>query len=544
VQPTAGLYTYRALAHQQQRRTRQALSDATNAIRLEPRSAHAHYRAARALLAEERYVEAGGALCDGLRHSPRHERAAGTLDAALSHIRRGRAYWPGAPRKEADTCCGTPPRPACAPGACDAPAVADATARSLHVAWAPVSDDGGDEVYQYELQLAPVDPLRPEAPLEFRTACTCAPSAEGARLATTLGELDADRDYVLRVAAVNSRGRGAWSAEARASTAPPARAVRSLDTRIPRAWLDVQHNMGDVLVRLRKQHGCDVEEEWDSLLAAWRAHLPVLKLAFRMYVLLAAAELQPSAMSLTQFRRFVDDCHVLRQGASKTEVDLIFTRVNRARPRGPREPVAAASVRNDKMGQDEFVHALVRLAVLRAEQAGAFTGLGECFARLVDDCIVPHAAFSLEDKMSELLRSRGVRAALAKHRDALSAQFCRWAGTDRTVGSRADAMSLAELMVVLREAKLLDEKCTAKEVTGFFVMVNADDEIYCADARTTTAREESKGAAELDFEEFCEMACRICNEQLPEPRETAFELALDTWLGLVFLPKLRNAKLV
>ena len=66
----------------------------------------------------------------------------------------------------------------------------------------------------------------------------------------------------------------------------------------------------------------------------------------------------------------------------------------------------------------------------------------------------------------------------------------------------------------------------------------------------------------LDFEEFCEVTCRICREKLPVPLEelpangatgsaaedaakesaaVAFANSLDTWLGLIFLPALRNA---
>ena len=43
---------------------------------------------------------------------------------------------------------------------------------------------------------------------------------------------------------------------------------------------------------------------------AWRRHLPSLKLAFRMFTLLGAADDNPSDMSLSQFRRFVGDTKV------------------------------------------------------------------------------------------------------------------------------------------------------------------------------------------------------------------------------------------
>ena len=88
------------------------------------------------------------------------------------------------------------------------------------------------------------------------------------------------------------------------------------------------------------------------------------------------------------------------------------------------------------------------------------------------------------------------------------------------------------------------ERCTAREVTSFFVRVNADDELYLPDPR---AKRRGKGADELDYDEFEEIVCRICREKLPPPEEggkeggapaVPFEQSLDTWLGLVFIPAL------
>lgn len=106
-------------------------------------------------------------------------------------------------------------------------------------------------------------------------------------------------------------------------------------------------------------------------------------------------------------------------------------------------------------------------------------------------------------------------------------------------------MSLSELTTALKLAKVLDDKCTAKEVTTFFVRINADDEIYVAE-RNAAGR---AGAVELDFDEFCEVVARICNEKVPpeidETRDdVSFAATLDTWLGLFFIPALRNASVL
>ena len=69
----------------------------------------------------------------------------------------------------------------------------------------------------------------------------------------------------------------------------------------------------------------------------------------------------------------------------------------------------------------------------------------------------------------------------------------------------------------------------------------------CADRWLALAHElvlqkpKACGAAELDFDEFCEIVVRICNEKVPEPRDAPFELTLESWLGLFFLPRIKQA---
>jgi hypothetical protein len=97
-----------------------------------------------------------------------------------------------------------------------------------------------------------------------------------------------------------------------------------------------------------------------------------------------------------------------------------------------------------------------------------------------------------------------------------------------------ESMNLGELMTTLKDARVLDDRCTAREVTTFFVLVNIDDELYA------NARGSGDSSAELTFDEFWEISVRICNEQVPSDTrgETPFEISLDAWIGLNYLPRL------
>lgn len=523
------IYSIRSHAFLKQGKVTQALADADRAVAMAPLSARAHNACARALVQAGEHTNAGKKLCHALNLSPRYFADADErFEEMLGGIGRSRPYFPGVPRLEAKrVLASTPPPKGSAPDKCRSLAVREVTCDSLRATWDPPESDGGDEIFKYEVQVATIDPLQPDEPLDFQLGFSGFP----VELEVVLSNLEADTEIVMRVAATNGQGRGEWSDQIRCTTEKYPRQARELDTRIPQSWLDLRANMSDLFASVRKAHGIDEDAAWEELLEVWRNHLGDLKLAYRLYVLLESTEPEPKDINLGQFRRFVQDCRI---AATKTETDLIFVRVNRVSTNdGGKSPVAQDS----RIQQDEFVHAILRLGILQASKMKrAVCSLAQPFAAIMSECVLPHAVLRrFDDQLGELLRGRAARAVLAKHSDALLEQYKRWSEAENEISGRSPEMSLNELITALKEARVLDEKCTAREVTSFFVTVNADDETY-------RKRSSSGSSTTLDFDEFLEIIARICNEKIPNQRDdVAFEQSLDTWLGLILIPSLRNA---
>lgn len=52
-----------------------------------------------------------------------------------------------------------------------------------------------------------------------------------------------DSEYVIRLAAINSKGQGDWSKEVHAETLPLSARPRALDLNIPPTWLELRYNI-------------------------------------------------------------------------------------------------------------------------------------------------------------------------------------------------------------------------------------------------------------------------------------------------------------
>lgn len=212
--------------------------------------------------------------------------------------------------------------------------------------------------------------------------------------------------------------------------------------------------------------------------------------------------------------------------------------------------------RFDRLIQHEFVGALLRLAVMRGAllSTSGFKrqSLALCLDEIVKEHLIPFSV-AKDDTVSELLQQRNVQWVLDKWRDKMAHPFSVYATADESdavdergrikkgAGARMQLMNLIEMLTLFREASIIDDShCTVRTVTSFFVLVNMDDEIYEIDAGPRG--DAADNAAELSLDEFVEISCRVCKAKLTGRDEsTPFEEALDTWLGLFFVPAITNA---
>ena len=159
-----------------------------------------------------------------------------------------------------------------------------------------------------------------------------------------------------------------------------------------------------------------------------------------------------------------------------------------------------------------------------------------------------------------LLCRVAVRTILSKHGAGLTRAFKLYsaavladeadAGTTRGGGSgqgghappdeddddSLQQLDLPELLTMLQDAKMLDDRCTARDVITFFARVNLDDELFTAvdGAKAGT----NADSTQLDYDEYLEIICRVCDKKMPE-RILPFAETLDKWLGLLFLPAVK-----
>ena len=136
----------------------------------------------------------------------------------------------------------------------------------------------------------------------------------------------------------------------------------------------------------------------------------------------------------------------------------------------------------------------------------------------------------------QVLRSHHVAAILRHYEPDLLKIFNSYAQADQSapgaLGS-LDTVSLPELIFAMKEGKMFDNNLTVAKLTSLFARIN------------TAAEDDADGdddAQELCFDEFVKLVAAVCDTKVPaDTREgVPFELTLQSWLHLIFLPKFRT----
>jgi len=122
---------------------------------------------------------------------------------------------------------------------------------------------------------------------------------------------------------------------------------------------------------------------------------------------------------------------------------------------------------------------------------------------------------------------------LLRHYDAdLHRIFKLYAAADQTgavAQAALDSMNLPELLFMLREGGLIDDKLTVSQVGHIFTQVKAASE----------AEDSDEDDAECVYEEYLQVLCRCSDARIPASSRVQGEefcSTLQRWLHLIFIP--------
>jgi len=196
------------------------------------------------------------------------------------------------------------------PGPCPTPIASSVSTNAVTVTWMDNIDDGGDDIFRYELQWAELDLIDESATPVWQDGYSGLQkrSKEFSKLAD-------DADYAFRLAATNAAGQGPWSEVMRVTTLPKIAGDRHVAP-LPVAWIELERHIGDMLEPAIWPSRIKAHAHWESLVQTMREGQITLKIAYRFYSLLGSGVDGGSAMDLTQFRRFVDECGILTPAPS------------------------------------------------------------------------------------------------------------------------------------------------------------------------------------------------------------------------------------
>ena len=632
------LHRYRSRCHSRQGSDEHALMDAQSAVRLSPRGAANLYCLGRCLERSDNFVDSAKAYLNAMQFGqsapepdesredkgrappelggPYRDSPRGGVEARysglLSAVRRNREF-AQLPRREPvklhetftarhtsvfderkklegkfDRAEASRPEP-------PQPVIDKCSEFSAEVKWTE-PHDGGDEIYQYTLQLSHHDVFWDakgndlfDGFLPWQTA------HEGpARIqAHRLEGLHSGHDYKVRVQCRNSIGQSDWSEELHFCTAHDEVEARKVVEPVPKSWLRIE--LSDILLQHTSLVGGSGEQFLTDLGAALHPHVINLRRIFRMFCATGGGR-NPNELSATQFTRFAETTGVLtginpatgkKNGLKPTTSVLVHLVYQKAVAREVKSRTqawhAAQAMMDgvdqnavvddvsknvaeefvddfddagvmyrdkddagaDGMGQREFVGGLVRLAWAgisasidrRPSAVCAANGVGARLHALLQDAILPALDEELKkaDPMAHVLDVRRVRAIIQYYNPSLSQIFRAYAAADKSIEAQTaqSSINLAELMFMCKEGRMIDSTLSGSRVSQIFYLVNMQSE---QDAAAGLGGDDDE--SELTYDEFVQVIARICDAKIPEASRGGepFEYTLQAWLQLYFIP--------
>jgi len=474
--------------------------------------------------------------------------------------------------------------------------VSHASSTAICVHWTE-PDNGGDEIYIYSLQLSAfqvvwdakkgglLEGYKPfEVVVEYPVQ-----ALEEDEYEYVIENLRPENDFKIRVCARNSLGPSHWSEEVHARTQQDEQDKTMLDDALPASWLRVDfsdlvnehiefsgdetpheffyqlafalqprvHSLSRIFKSLRAAGKADDkgitksqfmglakrlcvvsgQESGGALPAGlYRVSVGVLELIFQRSNLQALAKRRRMVQQEGQFRDL--DNVQARQFADEVVDELIAQGMPITLTA---EDTTAIFAKGDNvLVLHEFIGSLVRLAWSCFTHGASGNGssatsnrecpLTERIEPFMDLVLLPACAKMIEreDPFERVLRTARVQAIIEYYKKQLFPIYCSYAQADKS-DEDAETINLKEIIYMYKEGAMFDEGFSLPQLIEIFTLVNQTFEELSEDADET----------ELIFDEFVSVVARTCDVKIPEAKRGGggFELTLQSWLHLYFIPK-------
>ena len=221
-------------------------------------------------------------------------------------------------------------------------------------------------------------------------------------------------------------------------------------------------------------------------------------------------------MDKGELKKFLDDCQLMGGALTRTQMDLIFIRVNWDGPAGTEsKPSAGNAAVNDstmELSLSEFTCLLLRVAKCKAPGRGPGSRLSRCFHNMMENSVLPRAHQDEQEYLRDALtRNRQLRLVMYMYRTKLKAVFNKFINFDNNLalGGSDKHLALRDFVQLLTETEVM-KRADLKLTDVGLVFSQSQSE----DLGASSAYEQD---TDLGFPEFNEALLRIAVVQFTSP---------------------------